>query len=333
MKACVGFFVVLGFFSTLSEAKTLVYRNGPYVYFKTPYKELLQSERQEILNRASRVVLKKLEVTVPQISPNDEITEETLERLELLGQNMDLFIKKLEPYTSLEPLHGTSLRGAAPTAFYLFLGGKFVADLKVGGGGAVGLGIMLLPVKVTRIDMISRKAETYYSVENSWIIFGNGQAGAGVGGGPTARVGVGLVWGPADRVEDLYGVTLSASGLVVLGPKGLNLKGGVLKQWGRSRMNPFISVAMEFGPAAAANIHMNFGGIIRANDVLDGLFGDVGQIRLEKEENAAPLVNSELIQRELEHLEATTTPEIVATPPVAPPATPTTTPAPKDRPR
>lgn len=233
---------------------------------------MTSSERQVLVSRSIDIVLNAI-VTGLHNAGLDAAEADKLRKVEFANLSIDDVAKAAFEYANSDKFVGMGARNLIPSALWVQVGGGFDLAWGLGAGASGGIGVVFLPVKITRLDVMTQEVVEYYRVEYGLIGIGAGNVGTGAGAGAKFRTGLGLVWGPLESPNDFKGMALAISGDATLGPVGLNIKGGALKQWGRTlflnnRINPFVLLQYQGGIAADANIRGNIMPIINLSGPL-----------------------------------------------------------------
>jgi hypothetical protein len=158
------------------------------------------------------------------------------------------------------------------------VGGKFTANLKIGGGGSGNITFIIVPTKVERYNIAEKRiTTTYFELKYSTVLLPYIDMGVGIGGGATVRIGLGLIWGTLSQPQDFYGTMVGASGNLALG-FGNNIKAfALVNNYSQMKVSNFVVLASyEFGPTAEASIHFTAGQVIPLEGVLKALLGSSG---------------------------------------------------------
>lgn len=158
---------------------------------------------------------------------------------------------------------------ALPDAIVLFGGGKFNINLGLGAGATGILGVVIMPYCVTKVNKHTRRVTKTWDAEIDFVAWGGPNFGLGVGGGPKARVGLGLIWNLRGEFSDpgqFKGVFTGASTTITPFGFGINGKAGLVTT--ASSNFGLISAAIEIGPAMEVSLHKNVYGILPASQVL-----------------------------------------------------------------
>ncbi len=268
-------------------AKTEVARTAGYVYYKTPLNEMLPKERRVVVQRSLELVASALRKSISQAGYISAAAD-PIRKLEVANVELDSVLKAATEYANGTKYFGFGGWNLVPSAILVQFGGKIALNMGPGGSGSVGAGIILMPTRIDRVDLLTQEITTSYRMEFGFVGFGSGNIGGGVGGGGALRAGVGFIWGPLESPNDFKGLALGMSGDATLGPVGLNVKGGLLKQWGKAmflnqRINPYAVVSWQGGVAAEANIHGNITPVINLSGPLSRMLEEALGTEFSKE--------------------------------------------------
>lgn len=245
------------------------YQDSRYIYQTTPYSESLSSHPQtEMILSTSLKVFQNylLKLIDAGVIPKEQGSFEDLKKLSRSEKDISVAIKTIDDWTTAARRQAPYLFSGTdllPDAFLVFGGGKFSANFGIGGGASLMLGLVVLPVQVTKIDkMTSKVVETYVSARVALVGWASPELGTGVGGGARGRLGVGMLWNfnhEFNSPEQFVGFGLGVSKSLVLGPAGINVKAGTINNVDMSGWVDFVyaTAAWEFGVAATAEVHMN----------------------------------------------------------------------------
>jgi hypothetical protein len=281
-------------FQSMSLAKTEVYQDQTYIYFKTPLKELAQYERRHLIRESMDLLLGYVK---QYLSFSTQLNQRgQIELLKSAHDQLDPMVADVEKYVNPRNLPGLRWVDAIPSGILVFAGGAFTQGLKLSGGGSVSLGVVIVPSRVIVIEKTTQKVTTYYPLETALVLMPSLNLGVGVGGGgPRIRVGAGLIWGTLESPEDFAGLSMGISGGITA-LQGVNYKAAILRQYSKAYYNVFGTLAFEFGPAAVAEVHGNVLPIFALGETLNSLFG-VGEQVVIREAPQQPEPNLEELKR------------------------------------
>lgn len=243
---------------------TIYQDDDQYIYQVVPWTEALLDEgtQTKVLHTSLNVFQNKLKDLVEQgILPSELVTIEDIEKLRTSEKDVSALIEKMNSWImgarekAPRLLQGTD---ALPDALLVYAGGKFSANLRVGGGASAMIGVVIMPVVVTQLDKLTQEVvATFVSAKIAAVGWPNVDLGVGVGGGKRARVGMGLIWNTNDTFtspDQYVGLGFGLSGSAVLGPVGANFKAGILNNTSLPDWVDFVfaSAAWEAGLAASA---------------------------------------------------------------------------------
>lgn len=265
-----GIAFLLFILSTPAWAKTTIQSHGRYVYFKTPYQDLIAPERHYLLEETIRLTTTALQSEIP----SGKYQVEVIDTLSKVSTNLDLLLGKIEDYleSSHDPQGGVRATSLIPTAFTIYFGGGTTAAWGFGGGGDVSLALVFLPVKVYRLDKVTKDVDQYYELQTAWIGLPQIKMGAGAGGGVKLGGGVGFIWGPLDKPSDYVGPFFSLE-KILIAKFGISIKTGVLHQPKRlgTLHNLFLAAGIVSGPSLTAGVFAGASWVIDAGQLLGAL--------------------------------------------------------------
>jgi hypothetical protein len=279
----INLFLISFLLPVTSSAKTEVVTKGEFIYYKTPFSEFRTDEQKKVVKRSLEVLLSHLKQNFKKITKDDSLSSKTLKNIPIAEAKIDDIADTLEKFANRGEDFQSITSGARPTGYMIVLGGKM--GMKVGGpsGGLSGLiAIVLLPVKIHKVDVLTQEVDTYYMMKPKVVMIpavgigASGGAGAGAAkpASGTFRIGAGLIWGKLESADDFVGIAAGLSGSYMLSkvkklPGGINVKAAVLK--GKKAMNPFMIVSYEAGMASTAEMHFNAMPIFPAETLTNGL--------------------------------------------------------------
>lgn len=267
-------------FSATAEDKTIkandrdtFYQDTNYIYQVSPYKHVLGDEKATaaLLSKSVAVFRNFLErmVAVKAI-PQEILTVEDLNKMTQSEEQIDVLARYLNQWVDTQKKrnpYNFDLVDALPDALMVFGGAKGSVGKGVSGAGSLSVGLVIMPVKVTRIDKVSQNIDTYYSAKIAVVGMPNVDGGVGVGGGANFRAGIGLLWATNNQIVDptqFVGGGMGISTTVVPMGHGINLKINGMAYDNERPMIDFIfaSASYEFGVTSAVEAHLNFAGFI-----------------------------------------------------------------------
>lgn len=243
-------------------------RDERYVYVRTPYNLAYDDE----VERAIQEHLELLHQELEKLLPENQVTRKALEKLEEQYPKIDDVLEFLRDHSASYDEEAFHWHEAIPSAYLVYAGGKFTANLKIGGGGSVSIGLIFRPVNVVRHDMVTKQVDTYREWDSFLIALPNINFGGGIGGGPRFRFGAGVIWGDLKNLSDFVGPVGAVSGTVVVGA-GVNYKIGALNQLGQGDFidNPFLIAGVELGAAATIEPHGNIAYVVGLSKLVEAL--------------------------------------------------------------
>jgi len=235
MKLSWMFTVLAAFLMSASAGATKFEQDSKYIYQVTPWTQALSEEDDvRMLVDASFNVAKNY---LHKMALEDEIPKELesledLDRLKLANSKIDSALKKLNEWISLQKEEDSSLLKTSnllPDALMVTFGTKLSANLGIGGGGSIMVGLIVMPVVETRINKVTGEVTSRPSVRVGLVGWGAGDIGPGIGGGHRMRVGMGFIWGSDHFTEpdQFNGFGLGYSQSFSAGI-GVNVKAGIL---------------------------------------------------------------------------------------------------------
>lgn len=270
--------VLFLFIASPVSAQTAITRDGRYVYFRTPFSDLSAYARTAAVKESMQATIEALEESIP--NKDGELKKKgalaVLTALKASYNRMDDLLLSLNEYLRAGKKLNILDRKGRPSAFMLHMGGKGevpVLSRFVKTGGSASFGIVIVPVKVERVDMITKIVDRYFEFDTNWIIWPNFDLSASTDPGiiPKFRMGFGLIWGELEKAKDFvgaaFGLSVSTKGY---GPVGANIKTGFLLS--PKPKNFFVAAHLEFGAkittGPAIDGHVNAAAILDANKLL-----------------------------------------------------------------
>ena len=264
-------------------------RDNNYIYQKEPLRVTFDREQQAALEQGVSLIKHQIDLWNSgnkAVDPNGDL-QALQASAKALSNNVDQIVNSAgKLYGDVAPA-GLSTFQALPSAVIVFGGATYDKNVFrfVNSGGAILLGAVLVPMKVTRVSINNPSdVQTYISwTENSaLVVLPVLNAGVGVSANEDApamniRAGIGLVWGELNDAKDLVGVTGGGSVTLDVGP-GVNLKALALKNLNKPGFaNNFILMAgLQKKPTATSTLpfisldaesHFNLGVIVDATKV------------------------------------------------------------------
>jgi hypothetical protein len=239
--------------------------DGKYVYYLTPWTDAFRDKEQtKFLFGVGLNVLKEyltsLIGVVPQSDDDFRSYEVANEKLDSMLENLNQSMNQLRSHSSLSAVD------AVPTALLVYGGTKISANLKIGAGGSISLGLVMMPVRVQKVDKFSR--EVVGDPEVQWrfapIFWLSPEVGTtsevGVKVAPKVRVGGGFIWSRTmSDPSQFSGYGASGSRTFSVGPVGLNLKVGFVNNTNlKDYLDTVYAIAgYESGLTAGQSWHLN----------------------------------------------------------------------------
>lgn len=243
-------------------------QDSEFIYQITPYTEAIESSGYSpaIIETSLRVFQNFLiDLIESGDIPSNIETFEDLKQLRASDKDITLAMANLNEWIEQAKATAPGFLDQTdffPDAFLVFGGGKFSANLGIGGGGSVTLGMVIMPVYVKKMSKFSGEVvDEYSSASASLVAWGSPDLGTGVGGGARGRVGFGLLWNTNSsftRPDQFVGAGVGLSTTLAAGV-GLNLKAGILNNASMRDWVDFVyaTAAWEFGAVAEASLHIN----------------------------------------------------------------------------
>lgn len=234
-------------------------RQGNFILKVTPYKELLSSQEGiKVTAKVAQQVLVNVMGSLKEknLIPDSIATREDLERYRKAQVDVDSLVDYLNDFVKEQRSRGTYFESAdlAPSALIFFGGKKFSLNWGTGAGASASLGLVMMPVKIEKFDVVNKKkVDEFVSMRFSTVLWPSADVGFGVGGGARARVGVGFIWDLTHEFsypDEFWGAGPGLSWSPVVIGAGINLKVGVISNNKLSGWVDFLyaAAALEFGP-------------------------------------------------------------------------------------
>ncbi|MGE0764192.1 MAG: hypothetical protein AB7N80_13000 [Bdellovibrionales bacterium] len=258
-------------------------REGNYLYKVTPYTELWSTAdgvkvTAELAHKAMTSTLASMMKS--RILPEAVMNRDDLERFRKSQEDMDDLVIYLNDFIKEQRARGGKLEkiDILPDGLILFGGHKFSINMGKGVGASAVAGLVIMPVKVAKIDIrTNQTVEEYASLRTSFVGWPSVDVGLGIGGGARWRVGLGAIWDlnkALVKPDQFWGVGPGLSWSPVTMGVGLNAKAGVLSNWEMPGWVDFAfaAVALEVGPTAELGTpRLNMTTIMKGEAVM-GLF-------------------------------------------------------------
>ncbi|MEK6706876.1 MAG: hypothetical protein AABZ06_13920 [Bdellovibrionota bacterium] len=249
---------------------TRVTRDAHFVYYRTPWKEMLNSERREAIEAS----IEALKNTLLTFSHKHEKKINTLVNALKKSHELNGIASDAEELARVAENYGFKLYEAIPSGFMVFVGGKFTAELKIGGGGSGTIAMVVVPVKVQPVRIeTGQKVRPHLELDWSLVFIPSVDVGGGIGAGASFRIGAGLVWGRFKRAKDFAGPMLSISKSIECAV-GLNVKVGMVRNLKLKQNFTFVMTGISFGPSAEIAIHGNGAFVIPVDNIFTMIGGE-----------------------------------------------------------
>ncbi|MCB0355777.1 MAG: hypothetical protein KDD40_02160 [Bdellovibrionales bacterium] len=257
MRFLVALFLAVIGVSSIGQAE-LYEKDQMFIYKISPYTEVLSEEEivqfTATLSHAALVSVMESMVT-KQVFPESVATIEDVERLRRANKDVDSLVLYLNRLIEEQRAQKGrfSLPDLVPDAFMVFGGKKLSINVGAGVGGSLSLGVILMPVYIEKYSQKTGKLEDeYFSVRFAIVGWGNGDVGAGLGGGSSFRIGLSAIWDLNDAFlspDQFWGAGLGASWSPLVLGMGVNAKVGFLSNWDMPGWLDFayISAGLEVG--------------------------------------------------------------------------------------
>lgn len=170
-------------------------------------------------------------------------------------------------------IEGFVLSSLMPSAYMIFIGGKMSGNAGLGAGYAGGIGIIIVPQKIIRIDKLTQRRSEYFNVLASVAAFPmTGSFGVGAGGGAGASIGAGAIWGELSSPRDFKGVYVGPAAGFGLGPVSGSGHLGFLMRTGNGLIdNVFFLVNWEPGARLELKVHGEIGLVADSSTILQSM--------------------------------------------------------------
>ncbi len=229
---------------------------GKYIYFITPSCETAFKDQADALNEARDYIVDNLK----EIIGDNDVAEKPVEFIAKHKDEIENINLGVIPYLQYDtPFF--QFRNLCPSATVLTFGtGGTKSLFKLSVGGSFTLGAVVQWVKIERINKTNPDdIKVYTRLKGSIVLIGLANIGAGVGGGPSLRIGGGLVFGPMSDPSEFYGIYAGGSGTMVKGVHGIQAKATMVVN-GKGKQFGYLAGAYVRG-ASATKAHLNVGWI------------------------------------------------------------------------
>lgn len=193
-----------------------------YCVYKQPWTEMLSNE--SFVADITKITTNFLQVTLMDLQEQSLVPEQllTLDDLRALNKATDKIDAQVAELNNLINEYRLSRGGdlelsdAAPDALLVFAGGKYTSKWAVSKGGSVSVGAIILPQKVTKVNMMTGKTEVSPDISLSLVVWPTVDALIQLN--PTSkkqtRWGFGFIWDTKDQMvsaSDFSGGGLAGS--------------------------------------------------------------------------------------------------------------------------
>ena len=219
-RIIVGFLVAV-LTATTTLATTSTYsksEDGDFIFIDTPLPLTFDARQRVALRIAITETLKEMEKIAkdnPKLSTAEGLAVNTIQKVQDFNAQIDLVLE------SVQKLRGSSrdpsflrLTELVPSGVIGFAGGAFTLNWGLVGGGSFIIGVVATLSKRKTIDISLNKVirENELTWKTSLVAIPNGNIGAGIGAGPSTRLGVGLIFGEFAKPSDFKGLLAGYSG-------------------------------------------------------------------------------------------------------------------------
>lgn len=288
MKLITLLFASLMGFSALASDKykandrETFYQDANYVYQVSPYKHTMADEKAAaaLLKKSSHVFKKFLSRMVEMnVIPKEIISIEDLNKMTQSEEQIDVLASYLNGWVEKQKKrnpYNVDWVDALPDAVMLFGGVNGAIGKGISGAGSINAGIIIMPVKVTRIDKLTQKMDTYTSAKVAIVGMPNLNGGVGISTGSNLRAGIGMLWSTNNQIVDptqFVGTGMGVSATIVPRGFGINLKMSGMAYDKEAPMIDFLfaSASFEFGVTTAVDAHISVTGFIPGETLMSYL--------------------------------------------------------------
>ena len=236
-----------------------VHHDRQYIYFQTNWAHMTRDQQAEVVQSAAQDALDAVSMWRKGESfPIDHSKDLIPESL------MDKLTDRAQDHVNTDT---PGWRQLLPAGFIVLVGGSGGAGALVHLGVAMDIGVVFVPVMVTRVNTTNGKISHYFDVSPSVVLFPHARAGVGIGAGGSFSFGAGLIWGNLNDAKEFSGSILSGSGSVKLG-MGLEIKGSWIHNFKMNKNFAMATVEAQGGIEADANASGDVGAVIQLNKAL-----------------------------------------------------------------
>jgi hypothetical protein len=275
-----------------SFAATTVSHDGEFIYYSTPWADLSQGEQREAISLS-------LDYLKGQIGYLVKGTDDP-KKMDLPTPSADVLDKLTQAAQKLVTVEAPgTLRYALPVGLLVYGGGSFTAALAAKVGISADIGLVIIPIKVLRVNTVTQQVSSYYDIDTSPVVVPHAHVGVGLGAGATGSVGAGLIFGKPTKASDVTGYMLSGSvSTQFIG--GVDFQGTFLHNQFNGNSYFIVSGEWDWGAEAQASLDGQGGYMQPLSNVIDFLAGkksgDTGPTVLVPENQ-----DEGLLQQEAQH--------------------------------
>jgi len=268
MKFMLFGILTLNAFVSAKASDVIVTRDDKYIYYKSSWSQMTKDQQTQIIDESVEILKDELSILFPEAAQDVKKTFKTNINVEKLNELTGLAQKSVNVNSQ------DGLKALLPSGLMFLFGGSGGAALGLKGGFSGYLGLVLVPIKVTRVNIEKQTSITYASMSWRLVAIPNAKVGAGVGAGAGFIVGASLIFGNLSHATDFMGYNLALSGKAQL---GVGLEAYLSLVHNQFSKNNFILASLEYhvGVEAQASVNGNFGYILPLKTVVSKLLGDV----------------------------------------------------------
>jgi hypothetical protein len=291
------------FFPFVAHAGTQVIYKSPYIFYKTPYNEFGDEERERVLQNSIQMMKDAVYSIVPDLavvtrSDADLFSYENFKKLEAKKTEVREAVESAASYIhASEYLRGYTWGSLAPTGYLFSLGVTLNINPKVvkaSAGGAVYITFVFVPYKLVEFNALTQRWRTRYYLDWDVSVIPTGNFGKEEGFAlGRIRVGAGAVWGKLDGAKDFSGLMFGGSHSVFKAVHGVNFKYGILVKDTDviKDSNIFTMVSYDFGLSPSAvdiDHHINIGYVFSGNKFVKMIRDAFGRSDASGDEDSPP---------------------------------------------
>jgi hypothetical protein len=258
----------LNFLSTVRASDIVVTRDEKYIYYKSSWSQMTKNQQIEVVDASIDILKDELSILFPSAA---EGLKKTFNKNFDLNKLDDLVLKA---QNSVKVDSQMGIKSLLPSGLMILVGGAGSAAVGPKGGFSGYIGLVLVPVKVTRVNIEKQTSVTYATLDWQLVAIPNAKLGAGVGAGGSVIVGASLIFGNLASAKDFMGYNLALSGKAQFASGVEGYLSIVHNQFSKKN---FILASLEYhlGVEAQASVNGNFGYILPLKTVVSKLLGDV----------------------------------------------------------